>query len=152
MIEALLLIALSQLPVELHCDGSRESRLLLRAITRDIPCIDEDTRAVAHYQECLRRIVVVKLSQDTFIRIGQHKHRLPMLAYDTPFYTVLAIKRLCDEHNRPRRIYAREVADAEFVKFAGLVDLGDEGNELAELPQPWQGMEMTIFRGPEIEK
>jgi hypothetical protein len=32
------------------------------------------------------------------------------------------------------------------------VDLGDEGNETSELPQPWQGMEMTIFRGPEIEK
>lgn len=149
----ILLTALTQLPVELHVNQTVESRLLLRAIHTDIPCLNEDLRAIRYYQDELRRVACVKQSLDTFIRIGQHKTRFPLTAYDSPAYTVLAIKREVDRFNRPRRIYARELADADFVRFAGMVDLGDDGQELAELAQPWEdGFVLSAWKPPEIEK
>jgi hypothetical protein len=151
-VTTILLLALSQLPVELHIDGSAQSRRLLRAMTCEIPCHTEDLRAIAHYQEELRRITKTKQSLDCFVRIGQHNTRFEPTAYDTPIITILCLKREVDRFNRPRRQYARDIADAEEVRFAGLVDLGDSGNEQAELPQPWmESFTLSSFTPPKIE-
>lgn len=152
----ILIIIACQLPVEIHANGTLESRLLLRALRCDIPCIDEDTRAVQHFQHELRRCIKLKTSLDTYVQIGQHKTRFefPSIVYDTPAYTVLCIKREVDRHNAPLRKYAHIAdADAEWVKFAGMVDLGEEGERLPDLPMPWQeSYTLTSFVPPQIER
>lgn len=149
----ILAIALTQLPVELHVCGNAESRLLLRAVNCDVPVVDEDTRAIRHYQDELRRIVEFRQSLDTFCRIGQHKFKLPKTAYDCPAMTVLCIHREIQIWNSPRRLY---VVDDEYipdVRFAGMVNLGDEGTEADVVPMPWEfGFRLTEWKAPEVHK
>lgn len=151
MFSALLIVAACQIPVDLHVNGTLESRLLLRAVTCDLPCPDEDARLVRHLQDELRGIVRIHDSFDTFVQIGRHKERLPLTALDNPTWTVLAIQREIRLWNSAKRIH-EPIATAEDVKFAGIVDLGDEGQPL-DLPQPWQaGFELTAWEPPRIEK
>lgn len=139
--------------IEIHVDGTTESRLLLRAITADLPALDEDTRAIGHYQHELRRIIQVRQSLDMFIQIGQHKTHLPQLAFDSPYITVLSIKREIDVWNIGRRTF--EVPNAELIgdaRFAGMIDLGDEGQAVHH-PQPWEdGFALTAFAAPTWSK
>jgi hypothetical protein len=152
MIPVLLLAAFAQIPVELHANGTVESRLLLRAVTVDLPTHDEDSRLIRHYQDELRRIVRIHNSWDTFVKIGQHKERLPLTAFDNPCWTVLSVKREVDIWNAAQRRFQVEKHDAEDLTVRGIVDLGDEGQAVT-LPYPWQdGFVLTAWRGPEFDK
>lgn len=149
-----LVAALSQLPVELHCAPDIEGRMLQRAVFADLYVVDEETAIIRHYQTELRRVVRVKLAVDTFVQIGQHKTRFefPSPVYDSPYITVLMLKRSVDEWNLPRRKFDTSAVSAEVARFAGLIDLGDEGKEY-ELPLPWKAeYELTAWMPPTIEK
>jgi hypothetical protein len=148
----LLLAALAQLPVELHAPPTLEGRMLLRAINTPLYVVDEDTRVMREYQDELKRVAVVKLSLDCFVQIGQHKVQLDPIAMDNPYWTTLAIKREIDIWNMPRRKFDTSAVSAEVARFAGLIELGDEGKEVT-LPQPWQAeYELTAWKPPTVEK
>jgi hypothetical protein len=151
-VNVLALLLVAQLPVEIHHTPTIEGRMLLRAINSPLYVVDEDTRVMRHYQDELRKIAKPKLALDSFIQISQHRVQLDPIAFDNPYFTVMAIKREIDIWNMPRRKYDYESLDADTVRFAGLVDLGDEGKEVS-LPLPWKhGYELTAWKPPTVEK
>jgi hypothetical protein len=150
-----ILILLLATQITLHAaPGDVEARLMLRAIHHDLYVVDEDTGVMRHYQTELRKIVAVRTpALDTFVSIGRHKAKLPLTALDNPYWTVLAIKREIDLYNAEHRAYAERTDEHETAKYAGIIDLGDEGRTADELPQPWKAeYRWTVFQPPTIER
>lgn len=148
----LLIAALSQPSVELHATPDMDGRCLLRAVNTTLYVVDEDTRVIRHYQDELIRVAKPKLALETFVQIGRHKVRLEPIAFDNPYFTVMAIKREIDIWNSPSRKHEGEMLDAITVNFAGMIDLGGEGRPV-EFPLPWQHeYELTAWKNPVYQK
>lgn len=148
----ILLILASQVTIH-AAPGDVEARLIVRAVQCDLRVVDEDSAAIAEYQRELRKIVKVKMAVDTFVEIGRTKSRVPLTALDSPYLTILYLKRCCDQHNARHRTYAETTQNHESALYAGMIDLGSEATEADELPLPWRAeYAWTLFRPPEIEK
>jgi len=139
-------------PLELFVDPwSPEAKLLTGALTAEIPD-HECAVLVRHYQENLRRVVVVRKSYDCFVEIGRHRTTLPPLAYDSPTFMILSLKREIDIWNRDGKRFDDNLVPEEDTRWAGMVHLGGEGIEWPEPAHPWEAAyEWTAWSDPGAE-